>query len=95
MAEGITINGLPIMTRVGWPTGLYSISDLDLYFRDCVIGGPDAFIVVVKRRSEFAEAIERKLVLEIISGNQARIRPIGAIQPIASECSTIAAGAPG
>ena len=95
VARGITINGLPIMTRVGWPTGLYSISDLDLYFRDCVIGGPDAFIVVVKRRAELAEAIERKLVMEIISAHQDYILPIGDSQALGGECSTISADAPG
>jgi len=95
VAQGITINGLPIMIRVGWPTGLYSLTDLDLYFRDCVIAGPDAFIVVVKRRAEFAEAIERKLVMEIISAHQDYILPIGDFQALGGECSTIAADAPG
>ena len=63
LARGITINGLPIMIKQG--TGFSAIADLDVYYEDCVIGGPGAFIVPVKRRSEFAAAIRRKLVLEI------------------------------
>lgn len=62
---GITINGLPIMTKMSWGGGLYSIEGLDLYFEDCVIGGDGAFMEVVKRKEDFASAIERKLVLEI------------------------------
>jgi uncharacterized protein YqkB len=60
---GITINGLPIMIkRMG---GLFSIDNLDVYYEDCVIGGFGAFLVVVRSADQFAEAIRRKLVLEI------------------------------
>ncbi len=65
VADGVTINGLPIMTRLRWGGGLYSIAGLDFYFEDCVIGGPGAFVVAVKNLKEFAETIERKLLLEI------------------------------
>jgi len=82
LAEGITINGLPIMIRVGTPTGLYSIAGLDRYYRDCVIGGPGAFMIVVKRRAEFAKAIEKKLLQEIMSGSAGGIVPIGDARPI-------------
>jgi hypothetical protein len=61
--HGVTINGLPIMIRMD--TGLYSITGLDFYYEDCVIGGPGAFIVVIKSRDQFRDAIERKLILEI------------------------------
>lgn len=60
---GITINGLPIMIKQ--PGGFAAIDDLDVYYRDCVIGGPGAFVVVVRSASQFDEAIRRKLVLEI------------------------------
>ena len=59
---GITINGLPIMLARGGPL---DIPDLDHYYIDCVIGGPGAFIVPVRAHAEFAEAIRRKLILEI------------------------------
>jgi hypothetical protein len=39
--------------------------NLDLYYMDCVIGGPGAFIVVTNRFKDFGSAILRKLILEI------------------------------
>jgi hypothetical protein len=65
LETGITINGLPIMTNRPDPFGWVSIRNLDLYYTDCVIGGPGAFIVPISDRSEFVEAIRRKLLLEI------------------------------
>jgi Protein of unknown function (DUF1194) len=63
VAKGVTINGLPFMLKR--PTGFGDIEDLDLYYQDCVIGGPGAFIVPVRERQQFAEAIRTKLVREI------------------------------
>ncbi|MDJ0951210.1 MAG: DUF1194 domain-containing protein, partial [Alphaproteobacteria bacterium] len=48
VAEGVTINGLPILDDGGGPFSRYNIPDLDLYYRDCVIGGPGAFLVVAE-----------------------------------------------
>jgi len=64
VAQGITINGLPLMTREGMG-GMWTIDNLDAYYRDCVIGGPGAFVVPVLDWSEFAAAVRKKLVLEI------------------------------
>lgn len=64
VAEGITINGLPVIHRpknFTWPPMPF----LDLYFRNCVIGGPGAFMVVSKTLKDFAAAVRRKLILEI------------------------------
>lgn len=63
VAAGITINGLPIMLRPA--SGAFGIDDLDIYYEDCVIGGPGAFIVTVDDMAQFPNAIRRKLVLEI------------------------------
>lgn len=63
IAKGITINGLPIMLKA--PTGFGDMEHLDLYFRDCVIGGPGAFIIPVRERQQFAEAIKTKIIREI------------------------------
>ncbi len=63
LAKGIVINGLPLMLKR--PTGWGDIENLDHYYQDCVIGGPGAFIVPVRERSHFAEAIRTKLVREI------------------------------
>ncbi len=40
VAVGITVNGLPILDDGGGFYTRYNIGDLDLYYRDCVIGGP-------------------------------------------------------
>jgi hypothetical protein len=70
---GITINGLPIMIKR--PEGFAAIPNLDVYYEDCVIGGSGAFTVVVHSTDQFAEAIRRKLVLEIAGNapNQPRL----------------------
>ena len=65
VAQGITINGLPILLRPGGGFGPYGIADLDVYYEDCVIGGPGAFMITVTDVEQFPEAIRRKLVLEI------------------------------
>lgn len=70
--SGVTINGLPIMIKA--PGGFASIPNLDVYYEDCVIGGPGAFLIVVRSAAEFAIAIRRKLVLEIV-GAEPRIVP--------------------
>lgn len=59
---GITINGLPIVLKRG---GWGDIESLDLYYQDCVIGGPRAFMVAIRSREEFLPAIRQKLLLEI------------------------------
>lgn len=75
VGAGITINGLPIMIkRMG---GLFSIENLDVYYEDCVIGGFGAFLVVVRSADQFAEAIRRKLVLEI-AGRAPEVIPAAA-----------------
>ena len=62
--KGITINGLPIMLkRPSFST--MDIDMLDIYYEDCVIGGPGAFVVPMSEREKFVEAIRTKLVLEI------------------------------
>mgnify|MGYP000112021556 CR=1 FL=1 len=64
ISRGFTINGLPMMTR-GGVGSQFHIEDLDRYYAHCVIGGPGAFVVPVNDWDQFAEAVRRKLVLEI------------------------------
>jgi len=67
LARRITINGLPIMNdRIDLSRP--PMPNLDLYYENCVIGGPGAFIVVAESFSAFARAIRRKLILEIAGG---------------------------
>jgi len=65
LAHGITINGLPIVNDRPNPWGGEAPRDLDSYYRNRVIGGPGAFIVVAQDFGAFAEAILNKLLLEI------------------------------
>ena len=51
--------------------------ELAAYYRDCVIGGPGAFVIPVTDREQLLESIRRKLVLEI-AGLPARIVPAAA-----------------
>ena len=62
VAKGITINGLPIMLR---QPGYLDIPDLDIYYKDCVIGGQGSFMVPVRERDQFIEAIKTKILLEV------------------------------
>ena len=62
--KGITINGLPLM--LNRPTsGFPEVEHLDIYYTDCVIGGPGAFVIPIRERSQFVEAIRTKILLEI------------------------------
>jgi hypothetical protein len=47
------------------PSGAWDIEDLDVYFRDCVIGGPGAFMIPVREKAQFAQAIRTKVIREI------------------------------
>jgi len=64
ISRGITINGLPLMTDDAL-NALWGIPDLDVYYTRCVIGGPGAFVLPVISWGGFADAVRRKMVLEI------------------------------
>lgn len=70
----ITINGLPIMNE-RYDLARAPMPNLDLYYQHCVIGGPGAFIVVARSFAAFAEAIRRKLILEIADRSPQQQRP--------------------
>jgi Protein of unknown function (DUF1194) len=76
IAAGITINGLPIMLKRA-NAGTMDIKNLDVYYEDCVIGGPGAFVVPIRAREKFIEATRTKLVLEV-AGRQPEPRVIPA-----------------
>jgi uncharacterized protein DUF1194 len=60
---GVSINGLPILTLE---------PDLEEYYRDNVIGGPGAFVIAAASFETFADAILKKLVIEISDAQGAR-----------------------
>jgi hypothetical protein len=80
VAAGITINGLPILDPGGGPFSRFNIANLDLYYRDCVIGGTGAFLVVAADFNDFARAVRRKLVLEIADLQPAPRRHFGPVR---------------
>jgi hypothetical protein len=81
VAKGIVINGLPIMLKEPQP-GSIDIKDLDIYYEDCVIGGPGAFVVPIREREKFKEAIRTKMVLDIAQYDGApRVIPAQARAP--------------
>jgi len=81
LAAGITINGLPIMLKRPY-VGTMDIENLDVYYEDCVIGGPGAFVIPIREREKFIEATRTKLLLEI-AGRQpeARVVPTSSQEP--------------
>jgi Protein of unknown function (DUF1194) len=64
LSKGIVINGLPIMVKEPSYSTM-DIDNLDWYYEDCVIGGPGSFVVPIKDREKFKEAIRTKLLLEV------------------------------
>jgi Protein of unknown function (DUF1194) len=76
LAAGIIINGLPIMLKRANP-GTMDIKNLDVYYEDCVIGGPGAFVVPIHEREKFIEATRTKLILEV-AGRQPEPRVVPA-----------------
>ena len=80
VAEGITINGLPISEppddrRIDHFYA-YTGAQIGRYYETCVIGGPGAFVMPVTDLKRFSAAILRKLVIEI-AVRPARVVPAG------------------
>ena len=62
--EGVVINGLPIVNdRPNF--GALPGRELEPYYRDSVIGGPGAFLIVAEDFETFGAAIRRKMIQEI------------------------------
>ena len=64
LGKGIIINGLPLVGIRPY-NGPMDIEDLDIYYADCVIGGPGSFMIPVVSKQKFVDATRTKLVLEI------------------------------
>jgi uncharacterized protein YbaA (DUF1428 family) len=81
LEKGVIINGLPIMVKEPSYSTM-DIDNLDLYYEDCVIGGPGSFVVSIKDRDKFKEAIRTKLVLEVAGRTpERRIVPAATREP--------------
>jgi hypothetical protein len=79
LSKGIVINGLPIMVKEPSYSTM-DIDNLDWYYEDCVIGGPGSFVVPIKDREKFKEAIRTKLTQEV-----ANRKPDRAVVPVAGK----------
>jgi hypothetical protein len=69
--------------------GSLDLDDLDVYYEDCVIGGPGAFVVPIKERAQFKEATRTKLVLEIAGRTPDRSPAAAPVVPVAAEAPRI------
>ena len=79
--KGIVINGLPIMVKEPSYSTM-DIDNLDFYYEDCVIGGPGSFVVTIKNRDKFKEAIHTKLVMEVAGRvPERRVVPVADKEP--------------
>jgi hypothetical protein len=80
LARGITINGLVILTEnpQAWNSDHTSPpGGLEKYYRDNVVGGPGAFVIVAQNFDSFGEAIVKKLVAEIAEASRRRQAAVG------------------
>jgi hypothetical protein len=75
VAKGIAINGLAILTDIQFaqnPQHTNPPGGLEKYYRDYVIGGSGAFVMVAEDFSSFGRAMVKKLIAEIASGRMPR-----------------------
>ena len=80
LAKGVTINGLVILTEQSLPFGADHTNPpggLENYYRNNVVGGPGAFVMVAENFNSFGQAILNKLIAEIAANpypKQAQLR---------------------
>jgi hypothetical protein len=68
VAKGVVINGLPILSDspMFWnPEHTNPPGGLENYYRNNVIGGPGAFVMVAKNFGSFREAVIGKMIAEV------------------------------
>jgi hypothetical protein len=64
LGADIVINGLAILCREGC-SGRPRFENLEAEYADQIIGGPGSFVVTADGEQSFAQAVRRKLILEI------------------------------
>jgi Protein of unknown function (DUF1194) len=65
LADGIVINGLPVMVKTTQSWSQWDAPHLDVYYASCVIGGEGSFSIPIKTAADFATATRQKLLREI------------------------------
>ena len=72
LAADIVINGLAVLCR--YCSGRPVSYDLEAAFADRIIAGPGSFVITADNPATFADAVRRKLVLEIAGETPPRVR---------------------
>jgi Ca-activated chloride channel homolog len=67
VAAGVTVNALALGER----------PELGSYLRERVQGGPGSFVLEARAHGDFAEAMLRKFLMDLIAGRPAAIQPAG------------------
>jgi Protein of unknown function (DUF1194) len=84
IAAGATINGLALINDdpdFGYSPHTHPPGGLPQYYRRNVIGGPDAFLIVVENFGSFADAMAKKLAREIaVAGGPSRLEQPSAMR---------------
>jgi Protein of unknown function (DUF1194) len=78
IAKGITINGLVILSDnpMSWnPDHTNPPGGLANYYRDNVVGGPNAFVMVAENFNSFGQAIIKKMIAEVAQAHEPVIEP--------------------
>lgn len=74
LAAGIIINGLAILCRAQDCGGRPVAYDLEKAFAETIIGGPGSFVITADSAKTFADAVRRKLILELAGTTPPRTR---------------------
>jgi len=75
VAKGITINGLVILSDnpMSWnPDHTNPPGGLANYYRNNVMGGPSAFVMVAENFNSFGQAIIKKMIAEVAQAHEPR-----------------------
>lgn len=83
LAAGIVINGLAILCRDSDCSGRPVDYDLEAAFDTLITGGPGSFVITADGPTSFAEAVRRKMLLEI-AGLTPELAPTPIDKPMAS-----------
>jgi len=85
VAQGVTINGLPLMLNA---PDREENATIDAYYRDCVVGGAGAFMIPVRDRNQFLSGTRTKIIREIANATFPTPLPQPALARPATDCDT-------
>jgi hypothetical protein len=92
IAQGVTINGLAIsLSAHDQKSGVDSFGPhfVEAYYGGCVVGGPNAFVIVVSDVADFRQAILRKLLREVAATPSfVQLVGYGALHAPMTDCSS-------